>query len=94
MPAYIHSDRGSGFMNVELKTFLHQKGIATSRTTSYNPEGNGQVERGNGTVWKAINLALKTHQLPVNYWQEVISNALHSVRSLLCATTNATPHER
>ena len=94
MPAYIHSDRGSGFMNVELKTFLHQKGIATSRTTSYNPAGNGQVERCNGTVWKAINLALKTHQLPVKYWQEVISDALHSVRSLLCTATNATPHER
>ena len=94
MPAYIHSDRGSGFMNVELKTFLHQKGIATSRTTSYNPAGNGQVERCNGTVWRAINLALKTHQLPVKYWQEVISDALHSLRSLLCTATNATPHER
>ena len=94
MPAYIHSDCGSGFMNVELTTFLHQKGIATSRTTSYNPAGNGQVERCNGTVWKAINLELKTHQLAVKYWQEVISDALHSVRSLLCTATNATPHER
>ena len=94
MPAYIHSARGSGFMNMELKTILHQKGVATIRTTSYNPAGNGQVERFNGTVWKAVNLALKNINCRVKYWQEVISDALHSVRSLLCTATNATPHER
>ena len=60
MPAYKLSDRGSAFMSQELKDFLHNKGIATSRTTSYNPAGNGQVERLNGTIWQAITLALKT----------------------------------
>ena len=50
MPAYTHIDRGSGFMSKELKNFLHQKGIATSRTTSYNPADNGQVERYNGII--------------------------------------------
>ena len=33
MPAYRHCDRGSAFMSQELKDFLHNKGIATSRTT-------------------------------------------------------------
>ena len=33
MPAYIHSDRGAAFMSTELRNFLHQKEIATSRTT-------------------------------------------------------------
>lgn len=47
MPSYLHSDRGAAFMSLELKTFLHEKGIATSRTTPYNPQGNGQVERLN-----------------------------------------------
>jgi len=72
MPSYIRWDRGSGFISTELKSFLHQKGIATSRTksynliatsrtTSYNPEGNGLVERMNGTIWKAVTLALKAH---------------------------------
>ena len=45
MPAYIHFDRGTSFMSRDLKTFLHSKGIATSRTTAYNPTGNGQVEQ-------------------------------------------------
>ena len=53
MPQYIHSDRGPQFMSQELRTFLHDKGIATSRSTPYNPRGNGQVERLNGTIWGA-----------------------------------------
>ena len=45
MPAYIHSDGESAFMSAEFKRYLIDKGIASSRTTSYNPDGNGQVER-------------------------------------------------
>ena len=94
MPAYIHSDRGASFMSEELRQFLLSKGIATSRTTPYNPACNGQVEKYNGTVWKAITMALATRWLPVSHWQDVLPDALHSVRSLLCTATNCTPHER
>lgn len=94
MPSYVHSDRGTSFMSSELRSFLHSKGIATSRTTSYNPEGNGQVERLNGTLWKTITLALKTRSLPINCWKDVLPDCLHSIRSLLCTATNSTPHER
>ncbi|XP_062909829.1 LOW QUALITY PROTEIN: uncharacterized protein LOC134349429 [Mobula hypostoma] len=93
-PCYIHSDRGSTFMSDELRQYLLATGIATSRTTSYNPRGNGQVEKENGTVWKATLLALKLKGLPVSRWQEVLPEALHSIRSLLCTATNATLHER
>ncbi|XP_059825066.1 uncharacterized protein LOC132393672 [Hypanus sabinus] len=81
-------------MSEELRQYLLARGIATSRTTSYNPRGNGQVERENATVWKATLLALKSKGLPVSRWQEVLPEALHSIRSLLCTSTNATPHER
>ena len=94
MPAFVHSDRGPSFMSDELKQFLHSKGIATSRTTAYNPKGNGQVERLNGTVWKTVNLALKAKGLSVNQWESVLPDALHAIRSLLCTATNETPHER
>ncbi|GFW11861.1 putative retrovirus-related pol polyprotein from transposon opus [Trichonephila clavipes] len=50
MPSFIHSDRGSSFMSHELKSFLTSQGIATSRTTPYNPAGNGQDERYNGII--------------------------------------------
>ena len=47
MPAYVHSDRRQSFMSSELKQFLQSRGVACSRTTPYNPEGNRQVERYN-----------------------------------------------
>ena len=93
-PNYIHSDRGSSFLSEELRQFLLARGIASSRTTSYNPRGNGQVERQNATVWKATLLALKSRGLPVSRWQDVLPDALHSIRTLLCTATNTTPHER
>ena len=93
-PDYVHSDRGSSFMSEELRRYLLAKGIASSRTTSYNPRGNGQVERENATVWKATTLALTAKGLPVSRWQEALPDALHSIRSLLCTATNVTPHER
>ena len=94
MPQYIHFDRCSAFMSEELKSFLHSKGVASSHTTAYNPRGNGQVERLNGSLWKTINLALESQGLPVNHWENVLLDSLHSMRSLLCTETNTTLHER
>ena len=81
-------------MSEELKAFLHSKGVATSRTTPYNPRCNGQVERLNGTLWKAVQLSLKSRGLEISQWETVLYDALHSIRSLLCTETNCTPHER
>jgi len=93
-PSYIHSDRGSCFMSAELKQFLYALGIASSRTTGYNPQGNGQVERYNGIIWKAVTLALRSRELGPERWEVALLDALNSIRSLLCTTINATPHER
>jgi len=94
MCLYIHSDRWSSFQSHELKSGLHSHGVATSRTTSFNPRGNGQCEKFNGTIWKAIKCSLKSRQLPLTHWVDTLSDALHSIRSLLCTSTNCTPHER
>ncbi len=32
--------------------------------------------------------------LPISAWQDVLHDVLNAIRSLLCTTTNATPHER
>ena len=57
MLAYIHSNRGSNLViSEELKTFLNSRGIACSKTSRYNPRGNGQAERYNGIIWKSILL--------------------------------------
>lgn len=94
LPSYVHSDRGAAFMSRELKDFLHSRGVATSRTTAYNPCGNGQVERYNGIIWQTISLALTSRELPITHWEDVLCDSLHCVRSLLSTATNQTPHER
>ncbi|XP_014770876.1 uncharacterized protein LOC106869587 [Octopus bimaculoides] len=94
MLSYVHSDRGTAFMSTRLREWHLSKGIATSRTMPYNPTGNSQVERYNGIIWKSVLLSLKTRALPVSLWGTVLPHALHSIRSLLCTSTNATPHER
>lgn len=94
IPAYVHSDRGTSFMSQEVKTFLTSHGIASSRTTPYNPQCNGQTERYNGIIWNTAQLALKSRDFPITSWESVLPDALHSIRSLLCTATNATPHER
>ena len=60
----------------------------------FNPEGNGQAERCNGVIWKAVTMSLKSKNLPLKNWQDVLPDVLHSVHSLLCTATNETPRER
>jgi len=65
MPEYVHSDRGKSFMSAELVNYLTSRGIASSHSTLYHPISNGQVERYNGIVWKAVRLALASDDIPV-----------------------------
>ena len=54
MPEMVHNDRGTDFLSEETQNYLLSKSIATSKTSRYNPKGNGQVERLNGTLWKTV----------------------------------------
>ena len=94
MASSVHSDRGAQFMSEEVQTFLSSAGIASSRTSPYRPECNGQCERCNGVIWKAVLLGLRSRGMPDTEWEAVLPDALHSIRSLLCTATNETPHER
>ena len=94
MPSYIHSDLGASFLSRELKDYLTERGIETSNSTQHHPMSNGQVKRYNGIIWKAVRLALRSADLPDSKWEFVLADALHSIRSLLSTSTNATPPER
>ena len=91
---FVHSDRGSAFSSKQLKDYLLRKGIASSHTTPYHPQGNSQCERYNGIVWKAVRSALKTRNLSVKKWEKVLPVALDSIRTLLCTSTGESPHSR
>ena len=49
-PLKFHSDKGGEFCNKLQRRLQQLAGIEQSNTTSYHPEGNGQVERVNRTV--------------------------------------------
>jgi transposase InsO family protein len=93
-PSAIHSDRGAQFESRKLKEFLLRNGVAKSRTSPFRPQGNGQCERINGSIQKAIQLARRTYGLDKTRWEQVLPVALSSLRSLLCIATNCIPHDR
>ena len=83
-------------MSAELKQFLNALGIATSRATGYSPQGNGQAERDNGTIWKAVTPTLKSRGLGLEQGKCALPDALSSICASLCMSMplNAAPHER
>ena len=93
MPAYVHSDWGFSFLSQELNEYLTKRGIAVSRTTPYNPQGNGQCERYIGIIWKHITLTAASRGLLKSQLEQVLPEELNSIRSFLTAT-NITQHER
>ena len=46
------------------------------------------------TIWRSIKLLLSSRDLPKAAWELLVPNALHSMLSLLCTSTEQTPHER
>ena len=81
-------------MSNDLLLYLRGKGIGVSKTSIYNPRGNGQCEKYDNTIWSGVKLALKDRQLRTSKWDTVLPEILHLIRSLLCTRTNVTPHER
>ena len=64
-PQNMHSDRGAQCESQRFVDFLHSFGVTKSRTTSYQPQGNGEVERMHGTLWKTVTLRLRQARLPM-----------------------------
>ena len=80
-PGFIHSDRGTQFVSSEFHNFCRQNGVASSKTTPYHPQGNGQNERFNGIVWKAVQCLLHSTNCPLSDWECVLPSALSLIRT-------------
>ena len=87
--------KGNGFYQSRpKKDFLAQRGIASSYSLPFQPQGNPQCERTNQSVWKTVRLLWRSNDIPGEHYERVLPKALHSIRSLLSTATNQTPHER
>jgi len=93
-PSCVHSDRGSPFVSQVMRTFFSARGISFSTSTAYHPTRNSQCKRFNQTIWRTIQLLLHGRGLPEHRWEDVLAEALHAVRSLVCLSSNETPRER
>lgn len=82
------SDRGTEFLR-EVKHQLARFNIHHVKTSSYHPEANGVVERGNGPFKEALyRLSLDADQR----WPELISFACWAERTTVSRTTGYTPY--
>lgn len=90
MPNYTSSDRRTSSMFKELRVPLSKGGC---HKPHYSFPSDGQAERLNSIIGKSVHLALRSHNLPEKHWDLVPAKTLHSQRSLLCISTNDTPHE-
>lgn len=93
-PGFLHTDRGAQFMSQEFNDYCADQGISHSRTTPYNPKGNGQCERFNGVIQKNIECILHSRKLPESKWEQVLPEALSAIRELMCTSTRESPHDR
>ena len=64
--SFVHSNNAPSFCSHEFKTYLMSQGISYSKSSIYNPAGIGQTEKTVQTVWKTIQLALKSYNLPLS----------------------------
>ena len=91
-PKYIGFDNGGENKGV-FRTMTENYGLKRKSTTTYNPQGNGVVER----VHAVLNDILRTFELEkreldaVNPWTEFLSSAAFAIRSTYHTTLQATP---
>ena len=78
IPAFIHTERETSFISQEIQTFLTSHAIASSRTTPYKE----MVKLNEAIALSEKPIAAKSKGLDISQWEQVIEDALHSIRSL------------
>ena len=58
-PLNVHSDQGASFMRKELKRYLKEHRIASSKIRPYHPIGNARCERINQSISRTVKLFLR-----------------------------------
>ena len=91
-PLEVHSDRGSAFLSKRFLGFLQDWGVRPSRTSGYNPQGNGQCERFNGIIWNTVQSRLQQDKLPNREWDTELGPALANIRTLHSEAIGTNPH--
>ena len=89
LPDLIVSDNGTPFTSQEFKDFLGMYKIVHRKVTLYSLQANGEVERQNRTILKAI----KNFVVEEKNWKSELNTILKAYRSTPHSVTNVSPAE-
>jgi transposase InsO family protein len=88
-PCAIRMDRGTEFVNEELRTWCHSKGVRYQMTAPYSPAQNGVAERMNRTLEELSRAMLIESKLPEFLWEPAVAHAAY-VRNMCWTKHNPT----
>ena len=87
-PLVIHSDQGRNFESNLIREVCRHLGIEKSRTSSYHPQGNGLVERFNGTVCAMLSMFVADDQRD---WDTYLAKVTFAYNTSVHESTKETP---
>ena len=87
-PRQLHSDQGRQFESEVIAEICKLLGIVKSRTSPYQPQGDGQVERFNRTLLHMLATAAKDHPWS---WEHHLRKVCFAYNTSVHSTTGFTP---
>ena len=88
-PESLKTDNGPQFISTEFSSFLEENDIYHLASTPFWPQANGEVERQNGSLLKAIKIA----QVEKKDWKREMLKLLLAYRSTPHSKTGVSPAE-
>ena len=89
VPSSLHSDQGANLTSQVVTSLCKCLRIDRSQTTTYHPQGNGQVERFNHTLEAMLAKEVKENQRD---WDQHIPKVLLAYRTALHESTGYSPY--
>ena len=89
-PAVLHSDQGRNSDCTLMHEIYGIVGIKKSRTTAYNPQGDGKVERHNRPLQEIIAKFVSENQYD---WDQRVDQAVFANNTIAHSSTGFSPYE-
>ncbi|KAI1000225.1 hypothetical protein K3495_g7973 [Podosphaera aphanis] len=87
----IRFDRGTEFLNQDMKNWAYKNNIGLEPTVGYRPEANGIAERANRTIMEKGNSMRFRAKLSAEYWELSFRAAIYLINRQPIGERNTTP---